>query len=213
MYVLPNCFRFRYACMFVLNILDAFWRKHVHYIFILFFLGNVISMVYLDFFSLYSPHAAMWFWCNISSRGFFGYQFFMEEPFWWMARGLQIGLWVVYGHVDFSSEGTRHDYGLMIIIIIIFLITALAVSRKHFFGWQKERKKKWDEKNQEEISKVLKNLDEFDQVIKLLLSYLLGQIHAKSQRGKVFQLMSLLFMLIYYDTFVNRSTLRSRIQI
>lgn len=150
MYVLPNCFRFRYACMFVLNILDAFWRKHVHYIFILFFLGNVISMVYLDFFSLYSPHAAMWFWCNISSRGFFGYQFFMEEPFWWMARGLQIGLWVVYGHVDFSSEGTRHDYGLMIIIIIIFFNNCISSFKKALFwvterteekmGWKKSRR-------------------------------------------------------------------------
>lgn len=36
--------------------------------------------------------------------------------------------------------------------------------------FQKERKKKWDEKNQEEIAKAVKYLDEFDQVVELVLS-------------------------------------------
>lgn len=33
------------------------------------------------------------------------------------------------------------------------------------FLLQKERKRKWDEKNQEEIAKAVLHLDEFDQVV------------------------------------------------
>lgn len=36
------------------------------------------------------------------------------------------------------------------------------------FTLQSERKKKWEEKNQEAIAKAVKHLDEFDQVVEVL---------------------------------------------
>lgn len=90
----------------------------------------------------------------------------MEESFPGVACRLQISLWTFYRHSHISVKGTPP-----------FLISALPFYQKlvHVcillkgmgfieISWQKERKKKWDEKNQEAISEALKNLNEFDKV-------------------------------------------------
>ena len=50
---------------------------------------------------------------------------------------------------------------------IVYLIRCFDTLNKQLIlhaRWQEERKKKWDEKNQEAIAEAVKNLQEFDQV-------------------------------------------------
>ena len=55
------------------------------------------------------------------------------------------------------------------LIDLILWIEITSVLTSHLLPliilWQKERRKKWDEKHQEVIAEAVKNLDEFDQVL------------------------------------------------
>jgi len=51
-------------------------------------------------------------------RGVFGHQYCLEKSLWWLACGLQIGLWTLYRKFDFSFEGSIGHFQNIIIVAI-----------------------------------------------------------------------------------------------